>query len=593
MPSNLILLYNNQLPDHQSGVFNGAKTPKKHRIDASAPDLNKPATAPNPIPIGFTTNIDINTSQKSRAIINNIEKSNTDMIQAKYMSNYNFLSYRFPNAGQFYSDPECHEPLFIGKIEVRKNKIYIKILSVNSYLHCCDRTLYARFSSDCDLSRLVSYTFFGCKLNGDPFTKYHIDFISFASHDNDNRCGNPDNSIQDKGELPCFIEQDQTFKQISFEIHNLDKWFWSLGLDEEAKDRKLKNSEFTAEYIDNKGNIYKGYRNSNGYDKSIIKMQIPLKSLKKTIKLNKETSLILCSEPDTTGSHFPNFTVRQSSRIDIITKNPQQISFFFHIIDKVQQYLSLLTLSECKICSIQHFIPYTVKNNEFHRMFFYDNRLVWGLEQTEDEVWHVGYHMTYRKLQKDFGTSIKSFLEKYDILYSLVHFFLDSDRIYRKNYLELYVATQIQMIEIYGNFKSQTTSRQTRADVISALSEIPDKAFDLIFLHNYKTRNSIPCYKIFGEISYTKNTNSDEIQKYRDILTKHLSDLRNFVIHPFYGGELKKAQNENIYPFWCCPETNGLNLQAISYLSVSLNKIIRFLILKEIGLENYFYTENE
>ena len=142
------------------------------------------------------------------------------------------------------------------------------------------------------------------------------------------------------------------------------------------------------------------------------------------------------------------------------------------------------------------------------------------MEQTEDEVWHVGYHMTYRKLQKDFGTSIKAFLEKYDILYSLVHFFLDSDRIYRKNYLELYVATQIQMIEIYGNFKSQTTSRQTRADVISALSEIPDKAFDLIFLHNYKTRNSIPCYKIFGEISYTKNTNSDEIQKYRDILKK-------------------------------------------------------------------------
>lgn len=507
------------------------------------------------------------------------------------MNTNNFLAYKFPNAGQFYSDSNCLKPLFIGQIEIIKNKIYIKVLSTESYLHYCNRTLYARFSSDSELTKLVSYTFFGCKLGGDPFTKYIIEFSSFISHDNGNFYGSASELLKNKAALPNFIEQNDTFKKISFQIDKLDKWLWRLSLDEELDDRKLKQSEFAAEYINNKGEIHKGYMTFKGYDKSITKMQIPFKSLKKTIKLNDDTSLTICSEPNAIGSLFPDFSVNQISYIEIKTRTPQPFLFFARIIAKTQKYLSILTNSECKIHRIYNFTPRTIKKQEYHDIEFYDNRLVWDLEQTEQNAWHVSYNMTYRKIKKDFANSIKNFFDKYSKLHLLIDFILNGE--HKTDSLELYVATQIQLVEIYGNLKSMRAGKKTKKDIKLALSMIPDKAFDLIFIHYYKTRNSIPCFDIFGDISKTKDTVQAEVNKYRSILEDNLMELRNFIIHPCRGGDLKKAEKENIYDFWCCSKTHGLNYRAISQLSVSLNKMIRFLILQEIGLENYFYKENE
>ena len=188
-------------------------------------------------------------------------------------------------------------------------------------------------------------------------------------------------------------------------------------------------------------------------------------------------------------------------------------------------------------------------------------------------------------------TLSKFFFDKYNKLHLLIDFILNSEN--KTDSLELYVATQIQLVEIYGNLKSRRVGKKTKKDIKLALSKIPDKAFDLIFIHYYKTRNSIPCLDIFGDISKTKCTVREEVNKYRSVLEDNLMELRNFIIHPCRGGALKKAEKENIYDFWCCLKTHGLNYRAISQLSVSLNKMIRFLILQEIGLENYFYKENE
>lgn len=515
------------------------------------------------------------------------------VVKLKSMNTNNFLAYKFPNAGQFYSDSNCLKPLFIGQIEIIKNKIYIKVLSTESYLHYCNRTLYARFSSDSELTKLVSYTFFDCKLSGDPFTKYIIEFSSFISHDNGNFYGSASELLKNKAALPNFIEQNDTFKKISFQIDKLDKWLWRLSLDEELDDRKLKQSEFAAEYVDNKGEIHKGYMTFKGYDKSITKMQIPFKSLKKTIKLNDDTSLTIYSEPNAIGSLFPDFSVNQISYIEIKTRTPKPFLFFARIIAKTQKYLSILTNSECKIHRIYNFTPRTIKKQEYHDIEFYDNRLVWDLEQTEQDAWHVSYNMTYRKIKKDFAESIKNFFNKYDKLHLMINFILDSDRVYRSNYLELYISSQIQLIEIYGNLNSKKKDNDTKNNIKFPFSILSDRAFDLIFLHHYKTRNSIPCSDIFGETSKTKEVDHAEVCRFRTIITDNLMHLRNFITHPCSKGKFKEIKKANIYPFWCCQETNGLNLQAISYLSASFNKMIRFLILKEIGLENYFYKENE
>ena len=54
-----------------------------------------------------------------------------------------FLGYRFPNAGQFYADPECTRPLFIGQLEIVDDYICIKVLSEQEHYYKYPDTLYA------------------------------------------------------------------------------------------------------------------------------------------------------------------------------------------------------------------------------------------------------------------------------------------------------------------------------------------------------------------------------------------------------------------------------------------------------------------
>lgn len=169
-----------------------------------------------------------------------------------------FLEFEFPTAGPFYASQDGTEPLFIGQLEISEGKIYIKVLSRYGN-HCgYSRTLYAKLSEKLSPFELVAWSFFDCKYN-DRFEK--VNFRSFSKHSNGNHMGYTEWRDKEKPidvPTPCFVNAEDKFKKISFQIDDFDKWLWRLKQDEKSEE------SFYPKYIDKNGDIHRGYNNHNG-----------------------------------------------------------------------------------------------------------------------------------------------------------------------------------------------------------------------------------------------------------------------------------------------------------------------------------------
>ena len=140
---------------------------------------------------------------------------------------------------------------------------------------------------------------------------------------------------------------------------------------------------------------------------------------------------------------------------------------------------------------------------------------------------------------------------------------------------------------MYGNLKNR--GAVPRQDIKTVISEVPDSVFDNIFIHYYETRNSIPCNEIFGCLSKSRALDSNEVKQYRDILQDNLIDIRNLIIHPYKNGKRKIPKDVIGFKYWCSPDGQRLNWDALSQLSVSLNMMLRYFVLKEIGLDKFWH----
>lgn len=506
----------------------------------------------------------------------------------------NFLSYRFPNAGQFYADSNCTKPLFIGQLEIVDDNIFIKVLSEQEHYYRYPDTLYALLNTVHEPQKLVAYSFFRCATGRSPIVDNIIRFGSFIRHDNGNHKGwSHDFWVKDDDiSLPEFMTEQNLFKKISLRISKLDEWLWNLNSEEQVADMKLKHPKFSAQYADKKGCSYRGYRTWNGYMKNIDKMIIPFKSLTRKIKLDDNTTIVFYSEPYATGSEFPNFCARQDSSIEIIRVKPQSIDFFIRIIYKIKMFLSIITNSECKIYSISYHevSKFNKKGNKvkpYKNVEFFYNDLGWYLNTDPLKDWFVGYHMLYRTISNDLERALKCFFRKYNEIDLVLRFLLNAKDKREKESFDLYLATQLQIIEMYGN--SKTKGAKPREDINIVISEVPNKIFDNIFIHYYETRNSIPCVEIFGQYSDSKNADPEEILKYRKILQDDLMNVRNLIIHPYKNGKLKKVAEQIAFVHWHAPDGKHLNWPALSQLSISLNMMLRYFVLKEIGLDKFWH----
>jgi hypothetical protein len=497
-----------------------------------------------------------------------------------------FLEYQFPNAGMFYEDKNCNTSLFIGQLEIFEGKMRIKILErvYNSSINCYE-TLYAKLTYNKNYE-IVAWSFFNCEFKQDISYDF-INFESFAKHSNGNMQAIVDipnkNSDLSKRPIPEFITEDSKFKKISLYIDGFEEWLWRQPL-------SLGKEDFSCEYIKKNGEVqswmYKLLEKGGSFDEDIIRISIPYHTMHKKIEIDDKITLELHSEPSLNGE-YPNFEVSQTCHIDIITKKAYHIDFFYKVINKLLLFFTLIgSYGKCKIHKISSFEKMSWKT--YRRVEFYNKYLRWDVIREKNDYWFVDDNMLYHTIQLDFHKAIKSFFDNNkNFLHNIINFVCDMNAVYTKEYLEVYLSQQVQMLEIYGNIKLKGeypngNGRENTQDLREAIfSQIPDTIFDKIFVHNYINNNDYRGWKNFGE-----NRNKD-ILHLKEFLFSNLTILRNFIIHPCKEGSYKKLSKTELAKHYYMNDTT-LNLDAIASLSFSLKMLLRWFLYREIGLEKYF-----
>jgi len=461
--------------------------------------------------------------------------------------------YVLPAIGTFYWDKELKQPVLLGQLEIYDNELRVKILK-----QLCKngdsfnvKELYAQFRHKSELQNKTNYTFFYCN----PYRDYKKDeeLLNFSSFTKNKDFVNEQNQ--------GFIELDTTYTKISFEIENLEDWLWNQPFSN--------NMEHSAIKYRRKNGSYINYYNEKGsFIDDISQIEIQAQTIHRKINLSKYTSIIIHSTPTVFRSHQSDYKIEKNSRIDIITIKPKPINFFYYIIYQLCVYFTLIGVHKCKVKRI-----YDWKYCEYLKEFYTKN-IPFTITTGKHNDWFSRYGMTYNKINKDIDRSMMLFFSKRKLLHNIMQFIADMNEIYSKEYAEVYLTQQIQMLETYGNIKLKGNYKKNHngriepsenvQDIEKIIYSLPNKVFDKIFIHNYP-KNDFQGFEIFG---YTdKNKSIKELKiKLRIILTA----IRNSSIHPYRNGKLKK-----------------INIPNHSLIN-SLSMLLRYLIYKEIGLKNYF-----
>lgn len=499
-----------------------------------------------------------------------------------------------PAAGTFYHDKDLTKPLFIGMLEMHDNEPRVKVL--DKYKAASNygggySELYAQLSSPDSYKKYKNYTFFGCSLDRVNLERAEIlIFDSFAVYaDMSLKKPKEGQDYNDKDNIDkTFITSEDKYTKISFEIDNFNDWLW---------ENSIKNFEkFGTTWTDKDGNKCYSAKDEDGcygFNKNIQKLEVPIYYTHKTLDLSENTRMEIHSYPspptyvDYSASRFPNLQFLINNRIDIITREPEKIGFFYWMIYRLCEYFTLFGIRKCQIKRIYDW-QYLKSSKEF-----YNNNIPWIIKEKSNSYknWVPRDEMKFEKIENDLSDSMKLFLDKQDDLRGLIQFITDMNSVYSKAYTDTYLAQQIQMLETYGNMKLKGNYIKNEngapkpadnvQDIEKTISEIPDDIFDKIFVHNYSGNHSRG-WAIFGHENVDK-----PIIELKNLLRPILSNLRNYIIHPYKNGKQKEIHKIEFLQNYCHAETFGLS-RNIGELSSSLKMLLRWLLYREIGLERHF-----
>jgi hypothetical protein len=318
-----------------------------------------------------------------------------------------------------------------------------------------------------------------------------------------------------------------------------------------------------------------------------VSIAIPIHTIKERIQVNDDITLEIQSTPSLYGE-YPDFKISQYCHIDIIAKNAHSIGFFYGVIYKLLLFFTIIGYGKCKIHGISTIQPIKYEGMTWEsnkRMEFYNNHLNWDIDKEQSHRWFVMDNMLYHTIKEDFPKAIKMFFETKPVFHNIINFVADMNEVYAKQYLQVFLSQQVQMLEIYGNIKLQgsytdkeSVNRQDLRETI--FSQIPDDVFDKICIHNYKDNN----YRGWENFGADREKSISEL---KGVLFTTLTELRNFIIHPYKKGAYKRLGNTVLSKYYYIND-EMLNMEAVSSLSISLKRLLRWFLYKEIGLEKYF-----
>jgi hypothetical protein len=498
-----------------------------------------------------------------------------------------FNKFEIPISGIFYKDKELKIPLFVGILKLQDDKPFIEI--VEKYKNenqfdvgggCGYGTLFAKLRNRNMSNYIENYTFFEC---GPSRTLLeNSDFIEFESI-----CKYRDISF--KNEHPDkFLSEKDKFTEISFEIENLNDWLWKTKW-------SLRDKKFQVKARDAKGNILTRCKETGeNLNSALAGVEIPIYTIYKVIKVSPRTTIEIHSEPsfptnvDYSGNNKIQTEFRLYSYITIKRKSKTDIMTFYRIMLRVIEFLNLLGNGNCRITRI-----FDWKFTK-HYFEFYHRGLSYKIKDIDFiDKWHPKYSMLLTEIDENLDKSMKLFFSKYKTYYQLIQFVIDMNRTYDTPPIDIHIIQQLQMIETYGNIKLKgkytannkgklipSDNFQDLMKIINSKSMLPNKIFDFIFIHNYKN-NDTRGIEVFGWDNKDK-----KITELRKLLLPTLSEIRNYIVHPYKNGKPKELKHTKIPENFCRYEDNSLH--NIGYLSNSLKMLLRYLVYREIKLDKYF-----
>lgn len=474
----------------------------------------------------------------------------------------------FPSAGSFYADKELRHELFRGMVIIDEDQPQIIILEqTENGLNWEEyNEVYAQLKSSSH-NDYSNYTFFNCQRGisslKDRDTIKNKDILNFEHF------AKFDKLIPKEDKYSEFITGKTEFNKMTLEIDNFNKWLFPDRTD------LPRDKQNMVQRLDDKNKPCSS-DNMLCFNEKIKKIEIPIKTIHKLIKISENLQIEIHSTPS-----LPVFAdwhwgidIYQTSKIEIISKKAYPLDYFYEV---AYYLLEFFTCIGSGICKAKQLYIMDRQNDEISS--FYSNSIPWAIKSSKWDSWNSRYGKTdYSNIEPILEKSLQKFIKKRYKLQSMIEYLSDFDEFRESAYPENQISQQVQILEIYGNMISKGINKSdNRKDVKSAINSIDNDIYVSVFSPK----------KTVLDKKQIKHISKEEIINKKEILANTLSELRNFITHPYRDGKPKKLSNHIPKGY-----KNGdyrLNERAIIALSRHIDTILKWLLYKEIGLKKYFY----
>ncbi|MBT3954830.1 MAG: hypothetical protein HOF38_01525 [Elusimicrobiaceae bacterium] len=451
----------------------------------------------------------------------------------------------------FYKDGEYFGEFFLpkpskkisGKLIIKNGKGRIEL---NNKLFDPEKeflqnfTLRARFFSNSII--LENITFFNCIQEFEQ-TTFSFTYLLYSKK----TLKSPRQKTKGK-----YFNRDEKFKNISFSFQNMEKWLWGK--------HSIISQDFEVSFYDKSKNKIKSIS-----DASHIEYTLPNIDYSYKIKMfKKETlSIRVSSFPFWDIEEYPEIKTFANPKIELTSNNPISFLDFQDILNIFLSFFTFVSGEQCLAKEINF------SNKNTITTYFSNSLYPSEYNYSPNKTFYP--KITFFEIKDNFEKIIKKWYSSYKIY----GFIVSHCNEYNKSlYLDKYFIEQAQVLETFGNIISKGNYRGD--DIAYIIEYLDESTFNKLFVERYCD----------GKFFFAKKS----FKKRKEELVGQIRAIRNYFAHPFFNGKYKNPAGKYRKRQISKNFRNGknLNLETINELSKKMDIIIRFVLLKELKLQDKF-----
>ncbi|MDR1207226.1 MAG: hypothetical protein LBK26_02320, partial [Rickettsiales bacterium] len=368
-----------------------------------------------------------------------------------------------------------------------------------------------------------------------------------------------------------FITEKTTFNKMTLEIDNFNKWLFP------ERTTLIKNKQNKVVYLDKDNNPCLPDRDADGFpcfNENIEKIEIPVKTIHKIIKISANLQIEIHSTPSlpVVADWHWGMNIYQTSKIEIVSKAPRPLDYFYNIVYYLMEFFTCIGKEACKV---KYLYCRDIKNDRMSS--FYSDVMPWAINSSKWDSWNSSYGKTnFPNIEPVLDKTLQKFIKKGRKLQGMIEYLSDFYEFRENEFPENRISQQVQLLETYGNMISKGANKfDNRKDVKSAINSIHNNIFKTIFIQPGLDKERI------------KKISKQDILNAKNNVSDILSELRNFITHPYINGKPKKLNAAILKSLK--EDDYRLKDDSLNSLSHRIDRIIKWLLYKEIGLAAYFH----